>query len=829
MSLTADSLPIWKIEDEIIGKIRDHRVIVVEGPTGSGKTTQLPRMLLRSGLANGVVGVTQPRRIAAVSVAWRTAEEAGVSLGEEVGYAIRFDDRTGPDTLVKVMTDGILLMEARTDPTFSAYGVIIVDEAHERTLNIDFTLGLLKRALTLRDDLTIIISSATLEPETFQRFFGDVAGEVPLVSIAARAFPVDIRYSPLVDDTYDGISDAITEHVLRIHKRAEPGHILVFLPGEGLIHRTADTLAAAPRSSGIQLLELFGRLKREEQEEVFKEFSGKRKVILATNIAETSITIPDVRYVIDSGLAKVPRFSSQTGITTLGEEGISRASADQRAGRAGRTAPGKVIRLYDRADYGSRPAFTEEEILRLDLSDVCLRLISLGVGDVRDFPFPTPPPGTKIRAALQTLRELDAIDSQQNLTPIGERMVPFPLTPRLARMVVEAADHFPDVVEEVLMVAAFRSARTPFQYPDGEEHLANRAHDAMQNSLGDAMTAVDTLRAYRRSRTPERYCRQHFLDHATMAFMDKAFGQLTEIAEKNAFVIRSGGDPQHVNRCVLAAFAQNLLVARKGREYEGPSQRAIFIHPSSGLSGARHRFVVAAQLMVSRRTYASFCSVVKPAWVADVNPELAQRLKISSRRKRHVDPKALPETIRVGEVELHVAVKRGAVYVEIPLEVVPQLRDADATQLPTPYRSWKARLVSEKWRWTSSKLGPLLESLAFMPLPDPDDDLTCRIPEGALLEADRNIHGVTRYLDQVLAPMLPRRGRRPGWVMLVSNGGGGFWYEVTLEFADAVKVSDLAVEDLRAQDVVDDALDARLAALDDRLDELLVRLGNAGL
>jgi len=452
---TAGLLPVYAHETELLAALHRHQVVVVQGPTGCGKTTQIPQILMRSGMFGGVIGVTQPRRIAAVSVAWRIAEEQDVQIGAEVGYTIRFDDMSSSHSRIVVMTDGILLQEVRKDPDLSRYGVILIDEAHERSLNIDFCLGLLHGIVARRPELRVLISSATLDPERFVEFFRDGVGEVPVVQIRAEPHPVEVIWRPLIGQDPDELADAMAREVATIHRGGHPGHILAFLSGEDAIRRTSAAIASQRLGKDLAVLPLYGALTREDQERVFEPFAGRRKVVLATNIAETSITIDDIRHVLDSGLAKVPRVSFKTGIMLLREEGISRASADQRKGRAGRTAPGRCVRFYSQDSYRQRPPFTDEEILRLDLSETVLRLIDLGVRDFEDFAFPTPPPLARLRGALDALLAMGAIDRERRLTHVGERMVPFPLSPQLARMVVEAAEQAPDVVDEVLVVAAF--------------------------------------------------------------------------------------------------------------------------------------------------------------------------------------------------------------------------------------------------------------------------------------------------------------------------------------------------------------------------------------
>lgn len=805
-------LPVWRHEQELIDALRDHQVVIVEGPTGSGKTTQLPRLLLRAGLTDKVIGVTQPRRIAAVSVAWRIAEELGVELGKEVGYTIRFEDVTDPETTrVKVMTDGILLQEARTDRTLSAYDVIMIDEAHERSLNIDFALGLLHQIITNRPDLRVIVSSATLSPETFQRFFADVAGEVPLVSIDARPYPVDIQYRPAESSFWKDLVWAAAQEVVRIHRSGEPGHMLVFHSGEAAIKQCIELIYREPGTKDLEVLPLYGRLRREEQELVFKEFDGRRKVICATNIAETSITVPGVRFVLDTGVAKVPRVQASSGIVALREEPISKASCDQRAGRAGRTGPGVCVRLYPEFSYRERPEFTDEEILRLDLTETALRLIDLGVKDIEDFPFPTPPPLKRVQAGIENLLAMRAIDADRNLTPVGERMVPFPLAPPLARMIVEAAERYPDVVDEVLIVGAFMSARSPYLFPAGEEKQARAAQDALASPMGDAVTDVTTFTAYQDARDKRTFCRRYYLDAHIMGFIAKAHDQLADIARWQGIEVKGGGSPADLIRAFAAAFAQNVMMAH-GRQYEGPGQDAIHLHPSSSLYSDPPRFVVAGDLIISGRTYAHRVSRLEAAWVREINPQAADRwnIRLKSKKKREaVPPEELPAVLRLGErdpVECAVRARRGAPRVEIRLEDVPRLVAQLPVRLPNKEARWEAKLVDEQSTGKKGKptswgagtpLGALLELLPELPLPAPGEVPVSDLPEGALLDLERNLHTIERYLDRVLLPMKPTRSRRPGWAMLAANGGGAYWFEVIPNYPDAVDSTVYALGDLQ--------------------------------
>jgi ATP-dependent helicase HrpA len=832
-SAAALALPVYAHEAELLAAIRKYPVVVVEGPTGCGKTTQIPQILLRAGLTDRMIGVTQPRRIAAVSVAWRIAEEQGVPFGAEVGYEIRFDDRTSSATRIKIMTDGILLQEARKDPDFDAYGVLVIDEAHERSLNIDFILGLLHEILQRRPDLRVIISSATLQPDRFVKFYKSSVGEVPVVSIQARPHPVDIAWRPPFGDRPDELAEAIALEVQNIHRAGNPGHVLVFLPGEDAIRRTGQAIAQCRLGHDLVVLPLYGALTREEQERVFAKYPGQRKVILATNIAETSITIDDVRFVIDSGLAKVPRISP-AGVLFLREEGISQASAEQRKGRAGRTAPGTCIRLFSPEWFKRRDRFTDEEILRLDLAEVVLRLIDLGIRDVESFPFPTPPQSSRLRSALQHLHALGAIDQDRHLTPVGKRMVPFPLSPTLARMVVEAADRHPDVVDEVLVVAAFLSVRSPLLYPPEQEEPARRAHAKWAHPLGDAVTAVQVFRGWQQADDKAAFCTKHFLDPGALSFIDNAHRQLRDIAKRMDIADGSGGDPLGIARAVAAGFAHQIL-ANRGRWYEGPGEEKISLHPSSSLYAALPRFVVAVELVVSARAYARQVSVVKPGWVVELRPDLAERWHLDAERTRKAEGPAAPpapRTLQLGNVTLEVDGRKGRPRIDIPFEAVDELSRVDVAELPAGAAAWQARiLVGDLVFAQGTPLGALLPTLRFLPLPQPGDPVKCTVPEGALLEVDRNGHTLQRHLPELLKPMRSSAAKRPGWLMLVANGGGGYWFEVGMDYREVLETTALSLDDLLGQIEDDDpvALEAQkqLERIRPQLESVLAALAVA--
>ena len=450
--------------DEIAQAIAGHPVVIVCGETGSGKTTQLPKIAL--GLGRGrlnagpgrpgrLIGHTQPRRIAATSVARRIAEELGTPLGEVVGYKVRFQDRLAAGASVKLMTDGILLAETQSDPLLQAYDTLIIDEAHERSLNIDFLLGYLREILPRRPDLKLIVTSATIDAERFAQHFAGPAGPAPVIQVSGRLYPVEIRWRPFEESREYGLNQAIADAVDELWTAGAGGDILVFLPGEREIREAADHLRGhlshSPLTRGTEVLPLFSRLSQAEQDRVFEPHGGRR-IVLATNVAETSLTVPGIRYVIDAGTARVKRYSLRSKVEQLLVEPISRAAADQRAGRCGRVAEGVCIRLYDEQDHAARPRFSDPEILRSSLAGVILRMKALGLGDVAAFPFIDPPSGRAIADGQQLLQELGATDDAGALTAIGRELARLPLDPRVGRMLIEGQRR--GALAETLVIAA---------------------------------------------------------------------------------------------------------------------------------------------------------------------------------------------------------------------------------------------------------------------------------------------------------------------------------------------------------------------------------------
>lgn len=463
-------LPVYQQKGRILEALEGHQVIVVESPTGSGKTTQLPVILHEAGYSrNGLIGVTQPRRIATLSVSDFIARQLGVKVSGLVGYKMRFEDRTSDGTAIKIMTDGILLQEMKLDPALSRYGIIMVDEAHERSLNIDFILGLLKRVLESRPEFKVIVSSATINAEVFSEYFG----ECPIVKIETSMFPVTLVYDPPLSDgaqpsggSDEAMQAKIDEIVSRIVSEKREGDILIFLPGEKAIKECMKRLAFGPAGSRLHIIPLYSRLGKDEQERVFEKAPLFRtKVVISTNIAETSVTIDGITSVIDSGLAKLNYYNPKTFTSSLIETPISKASSNQRKGRAGRTRPGNCYRLYSRADFENRPLFTTEEIYRTDLTEVLLRMAELGIAEFERFEFIAAPSKSGIAGAIDALSLLDALNPDRSLTKVGEMMCAFPLLPRHSRIIVEAVLSYPDVIDEVLIAASFLSTMSPYILP----------------------------------------------------------------------------------------------------------------------------------------------------------------------------------------------------------------------------------------------------------------------------------------------------------------------------------------------------------------------------
>ena len=618
-----DALPITAHRQELVRAIREHPVIVVAGETGSGKTTQLPKLCLEAGRGEeGLIGCTQPRRIAARSVAERVAEELNVPLGGPVGYQVRFTDRTDPRTRVKFMTDGILLAETQGDPRLDAYDTLIIDEAHERSLNIDFLLGYLKRLLPRRPGLRVIITSATIDTVRFARHFNDA----PVIEVSGRGYPVEVRYRPLEENDGDQ-NQAIVDAVTELGRVDRGGDVLVFLSGERDIREAGAALKKA-QLRHTETLPLYGRLSAAEQHRVFHP-GTERRVVLATNVAETSLTVPRIRFVVDTGLARISRYSPRAKIQRLPIEPVSRASAEQRKGRCGRLGPGVCVRLYSEEDFESRPAFTEPEIQRTNLASVILRMRVLGLGEVEDFPFLDPPSARLVNDGYQLLFELGALDASRRLTDIGRCLARLPVDPRLGRMILAGGEL--GCLEPVLTLTALLSIQDPRERPVDAREAADAAHAEWLEPDSDFAGWLKLWDAWRRasqqrgSSAMKRWCRDRFLAHMRMREWREIRHQLAGLARELRLPGGGTADGETLHRALLAGLATNVGRREEGSEYEAPRQRRFLIHPGSALAGKPPPWVMSAALVETTRVFARDNARVRPEWIEQAAAHLVQR------------------------------------------------------------------------------------------------------------------------------------------------------------------------------------------------------------
>ena len=628
-----EELPVSANRDEIRRAIEQHPVIIVCGETGSGKTTQLPKICLEAGRGvAGVIGHTQPRRIAARAVAARIAEELQSPLGQLVGYKLRFQDRSRPEGLIKLMTDGILLAETQGDRFLDAYDTIIVDEAHERSLNIDFLLGYLKWLLPKRPDLKILITSATIDPQRFSKHFGDA----PIINVSGRSYPVELRYRPVEldeeDETAGAEQDAILAAVDELW-RDQAGDILVFLSGEREIRETAESLRKhhpLGLNAGFEILPLYSRLAQEEQERVFRP-SGRRRVVLATNVAETSLTVPGIRAVIDSGVARISRYSHRSRLQRLPIEKISQASANQRSGRCGRVGPGIAIRLYAEEDFRARPEFTEPEIARTNLAAVILQMHALKLGDIEAFPFVEPPDGRYVRDGQRTLREINALTDDGQLTQTGQRLARLPLDPRLGRILLAGVDEH--CLEEVAIIAAALSVPDPRDRPADKQTQADQKHAPLRDEQSDFLSLLKLWRVYVEQRAQlsraklRAWCRDNFLSYLRLSEWHDVHGQVLEVV-KGELALKLNGQPaqyEAIHRALLAGFLSQVAQRKEQAEYLGANGTKLHIHPGSGQFKAKPPWIVSAEQVETTKVYARTVARVDPAWVEAVGEHLVRR------------------------------------------------------------------------------------------------------------------------------------------------------------------------------------------------------------
>lgn len=617
--ITYPELPVSEMKDELIEVIKNNQVVIIAGETGSGKTTQLPKICLEAGLGvAGIIGHTQPRRLAARSVANRIAEELKVPLGNEVGFKVRFSDHTQGNSLIKLMTDGILLAEIQEDRFLSKYDTLIIDEAHERSLNIDFILGYLKQLLPKRKDLKVIITSATIDPERFSAHFSDA----PIIQVSGRTYPVEVRYRPLLQEDGDVLEQvqAILKAVHELDKEAR-GDILVFLSGEREIRDTAEYLKRA-QLRHTEILPLYARLSAVEQNRIFQGHSARR-IVLATNVAETSLTVPGIRYVIDPGTARISRYSVRSKVQRLPIESVSQASANQRAGRCGRLSDGICIRLYDEDDFNNRAEFTDPEILRTNLASVILQMMSLGLGEINKFPFVQPPDSRNINDGIRLLEELQAIKKQQGkwkLSQHGRQMVRLPVDPRYARMVI-AAGELDSVLETMVIVSAL-SIQDPRERPRDKQQQADQAHQDWQDKDSDFVGFINLWHAIREQQQSlsnnqfRKWCQQHFLNYLRVREWQDVYSQLRRSAAEMG--VRLNSEPatfERVHMALIPGLLSHIGQLNKDREYNGARNNKFSIFPGSGLSKRTPKWIIAAELVETSKLYARVVAVIQPGWL----------------------------------------------------------------------------------------------------------------------------------------------------------------------------------------------------------------------
>ena len=813
--MQSEKLPIYRQRKRILEVVAESRVVVVESPTGSGKTTQLPVILFNKGYAeNGMIGVTQPRRIATLSVCDYIAKQLGTTIPDIVGYKMRFEDRTDPKTKIKIMTDGTLLQELKADSNLSQYSIIIVDEAHERSLNIDFVLGMLKHILARRKDFRVLISSATINAEVFSEYFD----ECPIIRVDADMYPVTIHYTPPpVDSGMDGLIDKISQIVVRVADDDDSGDMLIFFSGEYPIKECIATLRGLKNSNKLFLLPLYGRLGKEEQERVFVPTPpGKHKVVVATNVAETSVTIDGITAVIDTGLSKINSYDPFTFTASLIERPISKASCNQRRGRAGRTAPGHCFRLYSQEDYEARPLFTTEEIYRTDLSEVVLRMSELGIREFETFDFLSPPKRQDIIGAVETLRILEAINEDNSLTAIGRMMAEFPLLPRHSRIIVEAIHSYPAVLEESVIAASFLSSSTPFLLPSGEEIEARRAHHQFRDRYGDFVSYIKLLRAFVRTSNKSEFCTRSYLDLKVMVDLVRVKEQLEEIIANMGIPLQNNGPIQDYLCAVSRGLIQFVCVNSGSGSYRSLTAKQIRIHPGSVMFRQTPEYIVAGEIVRTSRMFARSVSPIEKGWLHHISPLLVNHFLKSSPKsvKRETDrgKKKKRDTTwqaRIGLETFAVQPYKGNKKI-IVLEwhrISALVNDRKIGNI-AHLKGLRAKIVYRQHEiLTGARLASLLRAVPFL---HPEDGILEELPVSRNLsinnEADRaELCGSLKHVLRLCKRS--EKGKMIGFVALRTENGQ-FWFMYIKGFNSALTSSLSSMEELA--DAVDENVDNRL-------------------
>lgn len=811
--MDAKNLPVYQQKQRILDALQSHQVIVVESPTGSGKTTQLPVILNEAGYSNGgIIGVTQPRRIAAISVSEFISKQLGTPMPGLVGYKMRFEDKTNQSTKIKIMTDGILLQEMKLDPAMSKYSVIMVDEAHERSLNIDFILGLLKRVLDARPEFKVIVSSATINAEIFSAYFGDC----PIVKIETQVYPVTIVWDPpAVENSPDSLVDKIEQIVNRIIGDRREGDLLVFLPGERLIKDCMERLAISESRQRIHIVPLYARLGKDEQEHVFdKAPFGKKKVILSTNIAETSVTIDGVTSVIDSGQAKLNFYNPKTYTASLVQVPVSKASSNQRKGRAGRTAPGYCYRLYTRDDFENRSLFTMEEIYRTDLSEVVLRMAELGITDFERFDFISKPPRSGVLGAMDVLNLLEAFEPDRSLSKVGQMMCAFPLLPRLSRMIVESILKYPDVVEEVIIAAAFLSTSSPYVLPPGEELEARRAHHAFRDPAGDFMSYLKMYRTFGEAKNKAKYAEKNYLDERTLLEIARIKEQIEMIVHDLGVPIASGGSTEDY-LCAVSRGLIQFVCARQDRgTFRTLMDERVQIHPSSVMFKENPDFIVAGEIVRTTRMYAMSVSPLQRRMLAKISPIVAETLlkqksaaapeypargRVPAPRPTREDRPKLEEArdftnrIKIGGESFDLVSEKKRKKAVLAWDSFKRARDGLPADAGLAYKGMLGVVTVGHNRLLD---GEKLETiLRIAPWLDPENDLKREWPHKKQFNVNDDLDGLMAVLDHVLQTAYWKpKNPELGFVAMFTDTAGTYWFRVSRGFHTALNESLASLE-----------------------------------
>lgn len=807
-------LAVYNYKDEIIKAIQENQVVVIEAPTGSGKTTQLPQIIFEAGLDKwGIVGVTQPRRIAAYGVSKRIAEEMNVELGQLVGYKMRFDDCTSANTKIKIMTDGILLEELRSDPMLLKYSIIIVDEAHERSLNIDFILGLLKEIIKKRDDFKVLVSSATINAKLFSDYFD----EAPVISVKTSPFPVEEKYFKVkdVEDSKEQIS-LICSIMSDIENKGEPGDVLIFLPGEAAIKDCCSQLEMLNRaiSGSMVVMPLYARLSPEDQNRVFDVLpEGKRKVVVATNIAETSITINGIVHVIDPGYAKINYYNPRTFTSYLELKPISRASCDQRKGRAGRTAPGVVYRLFSREEYERREEYTKEEIYRTDLSEVVLRMLDLGIYNYESFDFISRPGRGAIQSAMDTLISLGAVDSLNSLTQIGKMMVDFPLMPRLSRILLEGMLVYPDVLYNVLIVIAFLSAKKPFLYPRGEEIESQRAQKKLYVKGGDFFTWINVFYKYQKAQNKEQFCKLYYLDQRVMDEILNIHYQLSTILEKREVKIGTKFNQDQILLCICAGLKQYICrrPEKKKSGFNSATELDIRIHPGSFLYYDSPIWLVGGEIVNTGRTYVRSGALLPEKLVksqlADVylaltKPQTTKKSKVLAAVATVKSKKDANYETRINLFDKYFDLEKdkNESYYKLPYSILIQLKDKKEQLIEMDFGKKKARLFYKDILIAQDYFSVILKYFDVLSL---DNGVNNQYPGSSAMIYPDDWNQLFRYLKKLSYPTVKRgkRATKAAFLTLRKLDDDTYQYFLERDIYESLETSINALNDLLEESV----------------------------